>query len=428
MAAGIADLPPEIISIIVKALKYSSPKEDSLSSLALAWRDAWHEIRLLRLKTIQISGIQAHSKINGLLCLLTTYPELSERIKDIVLFFGSSQVQPLRSPGTCHDLVELLSMAKNARYLSLDGSGISQVLLAMDASSPQIHHVRVAFQNSSFKSLRIRYTHAATGLLDFIALFPNMKELDLESTANVSPSFFANREHSLPQFDRLLSLTVPYTSPAERQLLDFIAQESVFPNIQNFTFGRYSNRDVFPVLKQLLSSWSTSLVMLDMFYSFQMKVKGPFLKLPSTLSIIKLRIPLRSSEWLAYNEFWAETLKQHTSFAEIHVQVTYPKFIVDAIEGANMDRSIAPFDRALVERAEYLDWEDAPLRIRPRPRDAPKIAATYQWLFETVFPLTSERFFAGMPVPMPGDVHTNTIATRRHMIACDVLLFGGLEE
>ncbi|KIY66814.1 hypothetical protein CYLTODRAFT_423084 [Cylindrobasidium torrendii FP15055 ss-10] len=83
--------------------------------------------------------------------------------------------------------------------------------------------------------------------------------------------------------------------------------------------------------------------------------------------------------------------------------------------------AIARLDAAVVERVEFLEWEG----ILARPctctsKDAP--TCTFQdvcrtadeWMFKQALPKVTEKFFSGMPIPEPGDIHRGPFSTREH--------------
>lgn len=144
----------------------------------------------------------------------------------------------------------------------------------------------------------------------------------------------------------------------------------------------------------------------------------PCLQLPPTLSKIKLFIPLIwDKPSFSYIDFWVATLNQDhdKSFNQLDVVVTYHPNAADLIGAVN--RSITQLDKAFAEHAEYLYWVDVlvpPLYTDIGPGDSQEVAKLDDWLFETAFARVSKKFFAGMPIPTPGDRHTSAIATRYH--------------
>lgn len=261
MKTGIPYLPPEIKGLIVQELGTLGDEEDCLSSIALVWRDAWHEIRSLRCRFIWVADA---SRLAEQLPLFTSYPELFTYIKEIDVGPGISK--SLRHSTTCRNLSKLLTMATNAHTLDLEGFEPARLL---SKGGVALRDLRAAFKASSVKNLSLDKLVLTTpaDLIDFLSLLPNLTAMDIESTIVSSQWPLVDtppRVSPFPRFYHLSSLSVSYSTSADRQFLDLVAQESIFPNIRDFRFEENIECNALPVLRKLLPLWSASLVALDL--------------------------------------------------------------------------------------------------------------------------------------------------------------------
>ncbi|KIY66813.1 hypothetical protein CYLTODRAFT_23508 [Cylindrobasidium torrendii FP15055 ss-10] len=262
---SIMDLPAELKELVLKELA----RMGQVSSLALVWRETWHDIRISRFQYIDLDDYKSRSvRLPKLLAIIKTAPEVALYIKEIDL--GDARDWTLngvpchwnQEEGFCEKLASLIHVARCADELSLR---------RMYPSTP-LEYRQYSVLKSAFQASSIRHLHlnefifsSPTKLLEFIDWFPLVESIDMvdgraDSEEGLDESHWIQ---PLPQHAHITSLGLTYASDADVRLLHLIADQPLFPDVQSFAMSCY-DLNFMPTLRRLLVQWSATLTSLEL--------------------------------------------------------------------------------------------------------------------------------------------------------------------
>ncbi|KIY66818.1 hypothetical protein CYLTODRAFT_491161 [Cylindrobasidium torrendii FP15055 ss-10] len=410
-------LPAELKGLILEELF----DIDVGDSIALVWRETWHDIRTLRFRYVDFDDYRSRSvSLPNLLDIIKTAPEVARYIKEINVgkagdwkmgFLGHWS----QEEGICENLASLIKVARHAEELYLH----KMVPILPVPESQEYGVLQSAFQASSIRHLHLcnAWFVSPERLLEFIGLFPKAESIEMPDGW---PEQKDRWMQPLPQCTQIYALEHSYVSNTDRRFLRLLADRPIFPNIQSFTM-RFHARSFIPILRRLLVQWSTTLTYLALPYLAPAYVpvgEAP-LQLPPGLTTLNIGVEIVNGQRPCL-EFITNTLFQNKPIGKLMLVVSYSHQCASFMTPAEID-AIARLDTAIVERVEFLEWEG----VLARPctctsRDAPN--CTFQdicrtadrWMFKQALPKVTEKFFAEMPSPEPGDFHRGKFATRGH--------------
>ncbi|KIY66815.1 hypothetical protein CYLTODRAFT_491158, partial [Cylindrobasidium torrendii FP15055 ss-10] len=419
---SIMDLPMELKGLVLKALS----RIGRVSSLALVWRETWHDIRTARFQYIDLDDYKSRSvRLPRLLGIIKTAPEVALYIKEIDVGEGGDWTLNgvpchwSEEEGILENLASLINVARCADELWL-----RRMSPSIPLECPQYSVLKAAFQASSIRHLHL-YQYIFTSpakLLEFIDWFPLAESIDMydgrvESQEGLDES---QRVQSLSQHAQITSMALTYASDADVRFLQLIADQPLFPDVQSFAMSCY-DFNFIPTLRRLLVQWSATLTSLELPFLIPRYVPigvAP-LQLPPTLTTLDVSVRLVKGQQSCI-EFITSTLLQNQAIGKLMLVVRYSYQCAHLMTPEEID-AIARLDTAVVERVEFLEWEG----ILARPctctsRDVPTCVfqdvcrTADEWMFKQALPKVTEKFFAGMPIPEPGDFHRGPFATREH--------------
>lgn len=259
------DLPAEIKGLVLEELADMGV----VDSLALVWRETWHNIRTWRFQYVDLDDYKSRSfYLPKLLDIIKTSPEVAHYIKEIDVG-GAGDWAPQGSyshwseeEDICQNLASLINAASRAETLCLRALFPSNSL-----ESSQYSVLQSAFQTSSFRYLQLHeypFTTPAK-LLDFVGLFPQAESIEMldgrtENTKCLDECLWIQ---PLPQHAQITLLDLEYESAAEVRFFQLIADEPIFPNVHSFSVGCHGP-SFMPILRRLLVRWSSTLTSLEL--------------------------------------------------------------------------------------------------------------------------------------------------------------------
>ncbi|KIY66817.1 hypothetical protein CYLTODRAFT_491160 [Cylindrobasidium torrendii FP15055 ss-10] len=417
----IMDLPAELKGLILEALA----DIDVVDSLALVWRETWHDIRTWRFQYVDFGTYNARSiYLPKLLDIIKTAPDVARYIKQIDVG-GTGDWEPegpyydTEEDGICQNLASLINLARRADTIWLCG-----LFPPTTRDCPEYAVLQAAFQTSSIKYLNLHeYTFTTPAkLLEFIGCFPRVESVEIIPVRTLNEDCLD--EHlwvqAWPQYAHITSLDLAYESTAEVRFFQLIADEPIFPNIQSFSVGNHEPSFI-PILRRLLMRWSATLTSLELpFLQPEHVPPGETpLQLPPRLTTFNIGVQLMEGQQSCL-DFITNTLLRNQVIERLLITVRYSHQCAYLMTSAETD-AIARLDTAIVERVEYLVWEA--MLARPCTCNSGNASTCIfqdvcrtadEWMFKKALPKVTKKFFTGMPFPEPGDFHRGPFATREH--------------